>query len=66
MRLKISKLGRIEIPRNDVLGGHKTAYINTLMQATRFKNRFLQYWDGSGNFSMFYDADREDMSRLLG
>jgi len=66
MRLKISKLGRIEIPRNDVMGGYKAAYINTLIQTTRFKNRFLQYWDGSGNFSMFKDSDREDMTKLLG
>lgn len=66
MRLKIQKLGRIEVPRNDVLQGYKAAYINTLLQTTRFKNRFLQYWDGQSSFSMFYHANREDMTRLLG
>lgn len=66
MRLSIARLGRIEIPRNDVLGGYKQAYINTMIQTTRFKNRFLQYWDGVGEFSMFNDPDREAMTKLLG
>lgn len=66
MRLNTSNLHNIKIPRNDVVAGYKNAYINMMISSARFKNKFLDCWDGTGEFSLFTNAKREAMTKLLG
>lgn len=66
MRLNTNRLGHVEIPRNDVLSGYKSAWINAIIQSSRFKRKFLECWDGSNSYSLFYDENKEQMVKLLG
>ncbi len=65
MRLKVEKLGRIAVPRNNVIAGVKTAYINAMIQNGKFKREFLSCWDGVSAFSLFNHPKRVEMIKLL-
>lgn len=66
MRLNTRLLSRVEIPRNNVVAGYKNAYINDMVQKSKFKNKFLSIWDGVEIFSLLSHPKREEMTRLLG
>lgn len=68
MKLRPNKLHYVQIPRNNVLGGYTKAYKESLIARTRFRRKFLEYWNdpSSATFSLFTHVNRIEMTRLLG